>query len=209
MLDQYYLENMEQFKAIADPVRWQMLTLLISKPMSGSQLAKVLAIPRSRAHYHLGILLKAGLIELVEERACKGILEKFYLSVARVFFMNHISSEKCRKTMINASPSEKSQTKINFLLAVIEQARSDILNANERALSDELRFNDQHAVSLTPEQQEIVMDEFRKVRDLYMKFNQENSRKSDRDGLLHIRYTLIQTPVGTFPDTHSTKSEGM
>jgi hypothetical protein len=51
MLENYHLESVEQLRAIGKPIRWRMLVLLIENPMTGSQLARALKIPRNSAPY--------------------------------------------------------------------------------------------------------------------------------------------------------------
>ena len=68
MVDVYYIENISQIRAMAEPTRWRMLGLLWEQPMTGSQLARAINIPRTRAHYQLNILKEVGLVELQHEQ---------------------------------------------------------------------------------------------------------------------------------------------
>src|SRR5438067_9401308 len=90
MLDVYYIESITQVRAIAEPTRWRILDLLVVRPMTGSQLARALHIPRTRAHYHLNILKDVGLVELQHEQLHGGMVEKYYGAIARQFRTDHL-----------------------------------------------------------------------------------------------------------------------
>jgi DNA-binding transcriptional ArsR family regulator len=90
MEDQYFFESIDQIQATAEPTRWQILNLLITRPMTGSQLARVLGIPRPLAHYHLKILEKVGLVAFQEERLRGGVVEKYFRAIARQFRSDHL-----------------------------------------------------------------------------------------------------------------------
>lgn len=61
-------------KAIADETRLRVLRLLGESPLTGSELAERLAVPRTSLHYHLGLLRAAGLVEIAMDDARYGRL---------------------------------------------------------------------------------------------------------------------------------------
>ena len=94
MLDNYRFENIDQLKAVSKPIRWRMLVLLIENPMTGSQLARALDIPRNSAHYHFHILKKAGLVTFEDERINNGLVEHYYRAIAHLFLSDHFFSKE-------------------------------------------------------------------------------------------------------------------
>lgn len=83
MRDELVVESAEQLRALAHPVRMQILDLLTEGPRTNKQLATVLGEPPARLHFHVRELYAAGLIELVEERPKGGVIEKYYRAAAR------------------------------------------------------------------------------------------------------------------------------
>jgi DNA-binding transcriptional ArsR family regulator len=66
-------------KALADPLRIQLLEWLFEAPRSARQLADCAGLPADRLYYHLGQLEKAGLIEVAEYRPlARGKVERVY-----------------------------------------------------------------------------------------------------------------------------------
>jgi DNA-binding transcriptional ArsR family regulator len=79
----YVIENLEQLRAIADPLRTRILEALVREPKTTSQLAELLGETNNKLHYHVHELERFGLIKLVEKRERGGVLEKYYRAVAR------------------------------------------------------------------------------------------------------------------------------
>jgi DNA-binding transcriptional ArsR family regulator len=66
-------------KALADPLRIQLLEWLFEEPRSVRQLADCAGLPADRLYYHLGQLERAGLIEVAEYRPlARGKVERVY-----------------------------------------------------------------------------------------------------------------------------------
>jgi DNA-binding transcriptional ArsR family regulator len=73
-------------KILADPVRREILRLTSTKPHTETQLAMKLNLSKPSVGHHLQVLLKAGLIKIVEAKVGRyGILEKYYESTATLF----------------------------------------------------------------------------------------------------------------------------
>ncbi len=59
----------ELFRALADPVRRQLLERLVAGPAAAGELARRMALPRVNVSHHLGVLAAAGLIDQRQRRA--------------------------------------------------------------------------------------------------------------------------------------------
>ncbi|MCU1692553.1 MAG: ArsR family transcriptional regulator [Frankiales bacterium] len=70
-------------RALASPVRLQVLSLLTGTPMSAAELARELDVAHAAASYHLRRLADAGLVELAEERVHRGGRERRYRACPR------------------------------------------------------------------------------------------------------------------------------
>lgn len=98
------ITTIEQIQALAHPIRQEVLRELSSGPMTNKQLASSLDIAPGRLHFHVKELVKAGLIELVQEIPRGGVVEKYYRSTAMSFRLDFIldPSDNAPKTLIDA-----------------------------------------------------------------------------------------------------------
>jgi DNA-binding transcriptional ArsR family regulator len=65
-------------RALAHPVRLQVLSLLTGAPMSAAEVARELGLTHANASYHLRQLLAVRLVEVAEERSNRGGNERRY-----------------------------------------------------------------------------------------------------------------------------------
>jgi DNA-binding transcriptional ArsR family regulator len=79
----YFIESIEQMRAMADELRLRILELLSRRGMTATQVSAELGEQPAKVHYHVRELERVGLVKLVETREKGGILEKYYRAVAR------------------------------------------------------------------------------------------------------------------------------
>src|SRR5262245_37612671 len=80
----YTLSDLEQIKVLADPLRIRILELLCEERTT-KQVAGILGLPPTRLYHHVAALERVGLVRLTRTRQSRGALEKYYVSVAKVF----------------------------------------------------------------------------------------------------------------------------
>jgi DNA-binding transcriptional ArsR family regulator len=73
-------------KALAHPLRVQLLTALNDGVASPNELAKKLNEPLTNVSYHVRMLHDLGCIELVDTAPRRGALEHYYRAIVRPFF---------------------------------------------------------------------------------------------------------------------------
>jgi DNA-binding transcriptional ArsR family regulator len=73
-------------KALAHPLRVQLLTALNEGVASPNELAKKLGEPLTNVSYHVRMLHDLGCIELVDTEPRRGALEHYYRAIVRPFF---------------------------------------------------------------------------------------------------------------------------
>ena len=83
LADTFPIENLEQLRVLADPLRMRILDQLVQRPMTMSQLGDAFGESTAKMHYHVRELEKFGFIKLVEKRERGGFIEKYYRAVAR------------------------------------------------------------------------------------------------------------------------------
>lgn len=81
------VEEPDRLRAALSPLRRRLLDRLRT-PASATRLAAELELPRQRLNYHLRVLERAGLIELVEERQRRGCTERILRATADAFVVD-------------------------------------------------------------------------------------------------------------------------
>jgi len=74
----YFIHDLDTLRAIADPVRVQILEILLVKPGTVRDVAEKMGLAASKLYYHFNTLEKLGLIEVKETRMVANLLEKIY-----------------------------------------------------------------------------------------------------------------------------------
>lgn len=72
----------EQQKLIASAIRIQILHILNKEPLTAKQVATKLNKSPGSIHYHVQLLYEGGLLELVNTKEKRGIIEKYYKAKA-------------------------------------------------------------------------------------------------------------------------------
>lgn len=81
------LTSAEQVRAISDPLRTTILSLLHERAATVTELAAAVKRPKSTVAHHVGVLTKAGLLRVVRTRRVRAIEERYYGRTARMFFV--------------------------------------------------------------------------------------------------------------------------
>ncbi len=195
MVDVYHIDSITQIKAIAETTRWRIYGLLVVRPMTGSQLARALKIPRTRAHYHLNILREAGLVELQHEQVKTGMVEKYYAAIARQLRTDHLVDRTRVAASQSGDDSGTGQVVRDLMLAMLELVRADILLP--QALSGLARagFNWQDELRLTPDQTRALILALRDTIGRFVELERQNHLDGVPEPLWHLRLTSLLTPV--------------
>lgn len=83
-----------QFKAVGDPTRSRIISLLSERAATTSQLAEALGQPKGSVGHHLKVLEEAGLIRVVRTRRVRAITEKYYGRTARLFMFMDVGGDE-------------------------------------------------------------------------------------------------------------------
>lgn len=81
----YRIRDLEQLRALSDPLRLRILEAFAHGARTTKQVAGSLGEKPTKLYHHVDALEAAGLVRLVETRPKRGTLEKYYEAVARVF----------------------------------------------------------------------------------------------------------------------------
>jgi DNA-binding transcriptional ArsR family regulator len=195
MVDVYHIDSVTQIKAIAEPTRWRMYGLLVVRPMTGSQLARALKIPRTRAHYHLNILREAGLVELLHEHVNSGMVEKYYAAIARQLRTDHLVDRTRVAASQSGDDSGTGQVVRDLMLAMLELVRADILLPQALSGLAQAGFNWQDELRLAPDQTRALILALRDVIGQFAELDRQNQLGGAPGPLWHLRLTSLLTPV--------------
>jgi DNA-binding transcriptional ArsR family regulator len=81
----YWINDLDTLRVVVDPLRLQILDALTDEPLNVKQIAEKLGAKPTRLYYHVNALEDAGLVQVVETRMKKNMVERYYLAVARDF----------------------------------------------------------------------------------------------------------------------------
>lgn len=83
------IKDLEAAKAIADPLRLQIIEVLLPKPLTVKQIADKLGLTPSKLYYHVNILEEHEIIRLVDTTIHGNIIEKHYWVSAYNYTVDH------------------------------------------------------------------------------------------------------------------------
>jgi DNA-binding transcriptional ArsR family regulator len=114
MTDIYMLRELEQIKAIADPLRLKILHVLSEKSMTTKQVAEHLGENVNKLYHHVETLESVGLIKLTHTKPNRGTLEKYYKAIAKHFTLSPVLFE----VRLDTDEAKSSTTELTFSSAL-------------------------------------------------------------------------------------------
>lgn len=84
----------EQFRAVGDATRRRILSLILERAATTSQLAEALGQPKGSVGHHLKVLEEVGLVRVVRTRRVRAVTEKYYGRTARLFKFLDVGEEE-------------------------------------------------------------------------------------------------------------------
>jgi DNA-binding transcriptional ArsR family regulator len=83
LADQIHVDTPTRLKALGDSLRLLILDLVLERAMTVSEMAERTGRPKGTVAHHVGVLVDAGLLQVVASRRVRAIDERFYGRVAR------------------------------------------------------------------------------------------------------------------------------
>ena len=80
--------TLQQLKILSDPLRVDMLEMILYEAHTVKQIATILGLPPTKLYYHMSALEKAGFARVVQTQVKSGIIEKYYRRAARTFLVD-------------------------------------------------------------------------------------------------------------------------
>ncbi|HSA56296.1 MAG TPA: winged helix-turn-helix domain-containing protein [Gemmatimonadaceae bacterium] len=118
------LMTLPQLRAVANPLRQELLELLVGSPLTTHELADRLAVPPGRLYHHIGILERTGLIREVARRQRRGAIERTYRATAREYTVDDRLLARSRTRPVGDPLSSAVSTLFRNAAADVERAAS-------------------------------------------------------------------------------------
>ena len=119
------LNDLEAVKAIADPLRNQIIEVLSPEPLTVNQIAEKLGLAPSKLYYHVNLLEKHGFLRVVDTTVRGNIIEKHYWITAYDYDIE--------KDLLNfnVTTSDGKENIITMFLTTIDTTREDFVRSIE------------------------------------------------------------------------------
>lgn len=171
------ITDLETLKVAADPLRNQIMELIVPAPITVSEIAGKLGLTPNKLYYHMNLLEKHGFIQVVETEVRGNLIEKTYWLTAYDFDID-------KDLMTFGSPEGQENVKDMFLAAV-DATREDMRRSIEARV-----FNLEHGAEPIPRQtilsrhsvkiSDEQADEFiKRFHELILEFGEADQSKSD------------------------------
>lgn len=187
MKDLLVLKDLEQIKCISSTYRLSILEAFEEKPATAKVISEKLGEPHAKVNYHLKEMLKLGILDLVEEVVKLGIVEKYYLPVARQFIVDS-------RTM-KITDEEVGESINQYRLSIFERI-SDVFyqSISAKPVSNNLKLNMVYDVYLADNELQAFYNELNELLDKYSSFETQGEQAK--------RYAIVNMII---PDVGSDK----
>lgn len=134
LADELILEDPAQYRALFEETRQQIVSLLLERAATTSELAEVLDKPKGTIGHHLKTLAEAGLVTVVRTKKVRALEAKYYGRTARLFLYGRVHEaigEEQRLVSIASDGLRRAADNDNFRTANTRYARIPLERAIE------------------------------------------------------------------------------
>lgn len=96
-----------QYKALFEETRTEIVSLLLERAATTSELAETLGKPKGTIGHHLKVLADAGLVKVVRTKRVRALEAKYYGRTARAFLFHRVGEASSVPQQILASAAEE------------------------------------------------------------------------------------------------------
>ncbi|MEW6084799.1 MAG: winged helix-turn-helix domain-containing protein [Chloroflexota bacterium] len=201
----FRIKDLETLRAISDPLRVQIVELLIVENLTVKQVAEKLGLAPSKLYYHFATLEKLGLIEVAETRMVANMVEKVYQSRADVMDVD--------PSLFRFSKEGENESINMAVNSVIDATRDDIFRSlqarqfqlEQGAEEKPRRFILNRIVSRVPEER---VGEFQgRLVNLLEEFESENDTSARGAKLQPYALTVAFYPSFYFDEPQKEKKK--
>lgn len=183
---EFLVDDIELLKVIAHSTRLDILQSL-KHPKTVKEIARLLKLPATKLYYHVNLMEKHGLIQVVETNIVSGIVEKKYQVVARNYRIDD---------QLLADQSASTENMYRMVSAMLDMTRSEIQRTMQ--VTQQNPFDASRGIlwrstlRLTPEQYEELYGRFQSFLDEMNALNREGKEEgTDLYGLTLAWYPVV------------------
>jgi len=201
------LDNLEALKTLADPLRNQIMEVLMPEPLTVNQIAARLGEASSKLYYHINMLERNGFIQVVDTTTHGNLIEKHYWITAYQFDL------KEDLLNFNVDTPEGTEQIIRMLVANLDLTRDDVrrsMYARHQQIADGAEKNprevfDTRVIFNLPDDK--ASEFHKKLKDLVKEFQEEEKQLPPGQKTLPWALSAIFYPSFYYKETEN-KSEG-
>jgi DNA-binding transcriptional ArsR family regulator len=121
--DSIILDTLEALRVYFDPMRMQIVQEMANAPRTVQEIAEALDVPFTRLYYHIKMLEKHHIIQVVETRSMSGAVEeKYYQAAAKQYLVD--------RSLLTVVPNTEENPALEAVLHTIwDETRTDIVNS--------------------------------------------------------------------------------
>lgn len=186
MLETYRVNDLEQVRLLADPLKLRIIQAFAAGPRTTLQVAESLGENVTRLYRHVDALLAAGLIEVTGEQKKRGTVERSFQAVARRFEADH--------TLFTADDSAMATAR-----DLLRAGEEELLGALARAGADDVPL----VMRLRMQGSPARIRHLRRALEEWVEAAQESDEEAEDEGdesaqagALIAFYTLPTAPPG-------------
>jgi DNA-binding transcriptional ArsR family regulator len=117
----FIVRDYDTLKVIADPLRAQIIEILLQGPLNVNQVAERLGLAASKLYYHFNMLEKIGLVAVAETVQRANLVEKIYRVTARTVDVD--------PALFNFNTDAGRERLNTTLIATLDTTRDDVLRS--------------------------------------------------------------------------------
>jgi DNA-binding transcriptional ArsR family regulator len=105
--EELHLSRQDQYRALFEDTRQEIVSLLLERAATTSDLALALDKPKGTIGHHLKVLEDAGLVRVVRTKRVRALEAKYYGRTARVFIFHKIGEAETVQQRVLATAAEE------------------------------------------------------------------------------------------------------
>ena len=119
--ESYVIQDLETLRVVSDPIRAQILEILVDHKFPVREVAEKLGLSASKLYYHFNLLEKHGLIQVIETRQVANLLEKWYTATATYLSVD--------PRLLTFSAGSGNEALVSVVQTVIDATREDLVRS--------------------------------------------------------------------------------
>lgn len=187
---EFLVDDLELLKVIAHNTRLDILQSL-KRPKTVKEVAKLLKLPATKLYYHVNLMEKHGLIQVVETNIVSGILEKKYQVVAHNYRIDN------RLLTDQPAASQELEQMLNTIFDITRtEIRRTVQHTNQNPFADDQDIGILWRASfrLTPAQHKEFHGRIQSLLQEIAQYSQDDVAENDTVYGLTLAYYPIHTP---------------